>query len=299
MFKTPLTACLILGLAGACGSDGGGGGDGDGDGDAPTRTTFGGDRPTEIRVSDLYDHSQPTPLLLVLHGRSALGSLQLAYTGFADLLVDTPLIIAAPDGTTQPSDGTTFWNATDACCDFENTGVDDSGYLSGLVDEIAGVYNIDPDRIYLFGHSNGGYMSYRLACDHADMFAGLASLAGATFENVAACDPSELVNVLQIHGDADGTVLYEGIDNVYPGAVETASIWAGYNGCAELSDPGERLDLERSIAGEETKIERHDCGGGVGVELWTLEAGGHIPSLQPTFHEDVWAWFEDHPKPAN
>ena len=283
---------VILTLVAACGGDDGGDGDGDGDGDGtPDQTFFGGDRLTEIRVSDLYDHAQPTPLLLVLHGRGANGNLQLAYTGFADLLDDEALIIAAPDGTAQPSDGTSFWNATDACCDFEGTGVDDSGYLSGLVDEISGVYNVDPDRIYLFGHSNGGYMSYRLACDHGDKFTALASLAGATFVDPTDCDPSGEVAVLQIHGELDDTVTYAGIANIYPGAVETASIWAGYNGCGALVDSGERLDVERQIDGDETRVERHaDCPAGGEVELWSLEGGGHIPSLSPNFHAEVWAW---------
>jgi polyhydroxybutyrate depolymerase len=277
-------------LVAACGGDGGGDGDGDG---TPDQTFFGGDRPTEARVSDLYDHSQPTPLLVVLHGRGATGNVQLAYTGFGDLLDEMPLIIAAPDGTAQPSDGTSFWNATDACCDFEGTGVDDSGYLSDLVAEISGVYNIDPDRVYLFGHSNGGYMSYRLACDHADQFAALASLAGATFVAPGDCDPSEAVSVLQIHGDDDDTVLYPGVASIYPGAVETASIWAGYDGCGALADTGERLDIERAIDGDETRVERHDgCPAGTAVELWTIETGGHIPALNQAFHQQVWAWLE-------
>jgi polyhydroxybutyrate depolymerase len=281
-FIAPVLAALV-----ACG-----GGDGDGDG-TPDQTFFGGDRLTEIRVSPLYDHAVPTPLLVVLHGRGANGTLQLAYTGFADLLEQQALLIAAPDGTGQPSDGTSFWNATDACCDFEGTGVDDSGYLSGLVAEIAGVYNVDPDRVFLFGHSNGGYMSFRLACDHADQFAALASLAGATFVDPADCAPSEPVSVLQIHGDGDDTVLYDGVASIYPGAVETASIWAGYNGCGALGDGGERIDIERSIDGDETRIERHDCPAGLSVELWTLEGGGHIPALSPAFHQQVWAWMAD------
>lgn len=270
-----------------------GGGD-DGGGETPDQLIFGGDRPTEIHVSDLYDHAEPTPLLVVLHGLGANGFVQLAYTGFGDLLDATPLIIAAPDGTTQ-SDGTAFWNATDACCDFEGSGVDDSGYISGLVDEIASVYNVDPDRVYLFGHSNGGYMSYRVACDHAGQFAALASLAGATFVDPADCDPGEAVSVLQIHGDDDDTVLYAGAPSIYPGAVESASIWAGYDGCGALADTGERLDLDRGLAGDETRVARHDgCPTGTDVELWTLEGGGHIPMLSPAFHQVVWDWLERH-----
>ena len=65
--------------------------------------------------------------------------------------------------------------------------------------------NVDPYRIYVAGHSNGGFMSYRLACTHADRIAAIVSLAGATFDTPADCSPTEPVAVLQIHGTADDT----------------------------------------------------------------------------------------------
>ena len=73
-------------------------------------------------------------------------------------------------------------------------------------------------RIIIAGHSNGGYMSHRMACDHADLLAGVASLAGSTFEGTItgsydvfgqpdyACEPTEPIHVLEIHGTADRVV---------------------------------------------------------------------------------------------
>ena len=71
-------------------------------------------------------------------------------------------------------------------------------------------YNVHPGRVYLLGHSNGGYMSYRLACDASDRITALASLAGATFKSPSKCNATEPVSVLQVHGTQDDLVPYEG-----------------------------------------------------------------------------------------
>ena len=53
-----------------------------------------------------------------------------------------------------------FWNASDACCNFEDRDVDDSGYIRRVIDQIKASYNVDGSRVYVVGHSNGGFMSY-------------------------------------------------------------------------------------------------------------------------------------------
>ena len=127
-----------------------------------------------------------------------------------------------------------FWNATDACCNFFGSNVDDSGYLRNLIDEIARQLNVNARRIHIMGHSNGGFMAYRMACDHADLLGSIISLAGASFEDPSRCGPSGPVHTLQIHGTADTVVLYNGGDffgQIYPSAVGSAQRWATYDGC--------------------------------------------------------------------
>ncbi len=261
--------------------------------DGTRPTVFGGDRPVEIRVPMDYDHATPTPLLFVLHGFGANGTVQAAYTGFDKLPDERGVIVVAPDGTTG-TDGRNFWNATDACCDFGGTGVDDSGYLKGLVDEISAEWNIDAKRIFSFGHSNGGFMSFRLACDHADTFAALASLAGATYIDTAQCSPSQAVSVLQIHGDADATISYTGTAAA-PGAVATVQTWATYNSCnpGTLEAAASNIDIEAALDGPETRVEiAAGCPQAGASELWTIETGSHVPSLTTDFHLRVYDWLE-------
>jgi polyhydroxybutyrate depolymerase len=267
---------------------------------ATPRTVFGGDRPVTLQVPSTYDPGHAVPLLLILHGYGATGMIQEQYMGLGALVESEGILIAAPDGTVDRV-GRRFWNATPACCDLFHTGVDDVGYLRGLIADIRQDYNVDPKRIFLIGHSNGGFMVHRMACDAADDIAAIASLAGATFENPADCKPATEVSVLEIHGDADSLIFYAGgtITAPYPGAVETVSHWQGYDHCAPgLVSAGMNLDLDGSLPGNETMLQGFaGCARGSDVQLWTIHGGGHVPALTSSFAPTVWQFLSEHPKP--
>jgi polyhydroxybutyrate depolymerase len=124
----------------------------------------GGDRPVTVHVPKAHDAGRPAPLLIVLHGYGSSGREHEAYFHLGDAAGRRGMISAYPDGT-KDSTGSQFWNATDACCDFDQSGVDDSTYLVGVVAAIKAHIALDPKRIFLIGHSNGGFMTYRMACD--------------------------------------------------------------------------------------------------------------------------------------
>lgn len=272
-------------------------------GDSATErpTTFGGDRPVELRVPPDYA-GEDAPLILVLHGYGVNGAVQYAYTRFDNLVQREGVLVLAPDGT-EDATGNLYWNAEHPGCDIGagSARPDDIGYLIGLLDEVAAAYNVDPDRVFVFGHSNGGFMAHRLACEHADRIAAIISMAGAPAIEPADCAPAQPVSVLQIHGDADTTVLYGGGDQIigaacaYPGAVETVSRWAGHNGCTgALTDSGERLDLELSLTGDETIVERFDGCAPAAAELWTIPGGGHIPTFPNDVYQPMWEFLLAH-----
>lgn len=269
---------------------------------APITTDFvaGGDRPVTVEVPGAYDPATPTPLLLLLHGYTATGTLQNAYFQMSAVADARGLIYAHPDGTTDPQ-GDQFWNATDACCDFFSSDVDDVGYLMGLVDEISSKVNVDPKRIYFVGHSNGGFMSYRLACEASDRIAAIVSLAGATFADPADCGATAPLSVLQIHGTMDEVVAYGGgsFVNAYPSAAETTAYFAALDGCSQPPvSSGGPLDIDSMLAGAETTVDAYpDCDAGYGVELWTIVGGSHVPTLAPGFSEKIVDFLLAHPKP--
>ena len=254
-------------------------------------------RSSNLVVPSSYDSASPAPLVLLLHGYGASGAIQDAYMGFSAIADEFGFLMLNPDGLVDPT-GERFWNATDVCCNFFGSTVNDSDYLRGLIAETQEIYNINPDRIYITGHSNGGFMSYRMACDHADVVAAIASLAGATYNNLLACDPSEPVHVLQIHGTADDTILYDGTI-VYPSAVGSVERWNAYNGCSGISDASAPpLDLDFSLVGSETSVVKYvdGCEANGSGELWTLQDGDHVPSLSAQYARSVIEYLLAHPK---
>ena len=247
----------------------------------------------------------------MLHGFGSTGAYDDTYFHLGEEAMQRGFVYAYPDGT-KDGTGSRFWNATDACCDLDGSGVADVEYLDALITEIESSTAIDPKRIDVIGHSNGGFMSYRLACDHADRIAALISLAGATFSDPADCDPIAPVSVVQVHGTADDTILFEGgklsgarhlADASYPGALQTATTWATYDGCrpkAVATD--ERVDVDTDLSADglpaEASVSRWaGCQGNAVVELWTIPGGSHSPTISDAFADAALDFFEAHPKP--
>lgn len=257
-------------------------------------------RPYDVTVPSAYDPARPTPLVVVLHGYMTTAEVQDRYFKASVLAQTKNFLVALPNGVKDQL-GNQMWHATDACCNFGGVEVDDVAYLRGVIADMKSHYNVDPKRVFLIGHSNGGFMAHRLACELSAEIAAIVSLAGMGWQDPSKCHPTDPVSVLQIHGDADETISYGGgtvfgSGPTFPGAVATVASWAAKNGCAEtLTDDG-HLDLVTDLDGEETRMARHACTSGA-VELWTIEGGRHVPRLQPTSAERIYAFLEAHPKP--
>ena len=262
-------------------------------------------RPYNFKAPSHIDPSTPLPLLIMLHGYSVDGAIEEAYFQLGTLVDTKNILYAYPDGTKDPS-GNRFWNADDACCDVYGIAVDDVAYVGAIIDDVESKYNVDKKRVWIVGHSNGAFMAHRLACDISPRVAAIVSLAGAVWNDATKCKPTEHVAVLDVHGDADKTVSYTGGASLYPGGAAypseqtTMATWASKDGCSGmLAATGQTLDLDSSLAGAETKVETYGgCPTGFDVQLWTIQGGGHIPSLvQPTWPEQVYAFLSAHPKP--
>ncbi len=268
----------------------------------------GGDRPVTVHVPASYDASRPAPLLILLHGYSASGEEIDAYFDLAAAAEQAGFVYATPDGT-KDSNGNRFWNATDACCNFDRRSVDDVAYLSGVIADIQGELAIDPKRIAIVGHSNGGFMSYRMACERSNLVAAIVSLAGETFADPADCTPSEPVSVAQVQGTADEVINFKGggpltdVSGPYPGAEATATAWAKNDGCgAEASALGAKIDVDADLADgadpAETSVQEWPaCEAGATVQLWTIPNASHAPALTPAFADAVIRFLVEHPKP--
>jgi polyhydroxybutyrate depolymerase len=247
-------------------------------------------RPYLVDVPDGWYNDRPLPLIVLLHGYGAGGFVQMAYFGFNHLVDDRQVIIAYPDGTLDAS-GARFWNATDVCCNQADPPIDDVAYLNAVLDDLEAHWKIDPKRVYFVGHSNGGFMSHRMACDAAERIAGIATLAGDNWKDTSKCNPSRPVPVLQIQGDADETVPYLG-GGLYPSAAESVAGWAAKDGCTGgLAATGRTIDLEKTLPGAETEVAAWTCPAGSAAELWTIHGGHHMPDFnEPDWGNDLFDW---------
>ncbi len=264
--------------------------------------TVGGDRPAQVLRPSDYDPDRAWPLVVLLHGFGASGLLQDAYVGVSTHLDELGFVLLRPDGTLPPG-GSRYWNATEACCAFGDSDVDDVAYLNALVAEVSETHHIDAGRVYVFGHSNGGFMALRLACETPGTFAAVASLAGATVIDPDDC-PADgpPVSVLQIHGTADDTIFYDGgtisvARAEYPSALETVRTHAAKAGCdADGYVEGERLDLDAGIEGidTDTLVWTAGCPDDVDMALWTIDGGDHIPPLSGQGTPQLLAWLLAH-----
>lgn len=269
----------------------------------PTDLAIGStERPARVVFPTAHDGTTELPLVVLLHGYGANSSVQNLYFQLTNRARTRGFYVLLADGT-EDAGGSQFWNATDACCDLGGAGVDDVGYLTGLLDEAEAALPIDADRIYFLGHSNGGFMSYRMACEIGERIAAIASLAGSDFEADDTCVPTRAPSVLQIHGTADDTIAFTGgtiVSASYPGAVAVVERWAARAGCdVTMPSTGTPFDFVGTLAGDETTVTDYatGCTEGRGASLWAIEGGVHIPGvIQPDFTNAIIDWLYAHPR---
>lgn len=264
--------------------------------DAGTGTTTIGqtDRPARLVAPTVV--TAPAPLLVLLHGYGATAAIEDAYLGVTRAASSRGVYLLLPDGTLDSS-GKRYWNAP-GCCDFARSGVDDVAYITDLVHEAIATRPIDPSRVYFFGHSNGGFMSYQLACRFADETAAIAVLAGSDVPGDTDCVPSRPLSVLHLHGTADTVIPYGGGNvglGAFPGAVALSARWAARAGCDPTSTD-DTIDVEATIAGAETTRSRFGgCAAGLDVERLSIAGASHVPSFgSGVIGTDVLDWLLAH-----
>ena len=257
----------------------------------PPPAFLGDQRRVPVLLPDAWNRNQRWPLVILLHGYSASGGGQDTYFGVSARRNDLGFIALAPDGN-RDRRGNRFWNATSACCDFWRTRVDDLGYIRGLIAEAIERLSVDPDRVYLIGHSNGGFMSNRIACDAAEDITAIVNVAGSGFNDATRCEPSRAVGYIQVHGTQDSVILYPGgrlqSGGAYPGAETLVERWRAHNGCMTTSSRTEGKDFDRAVPGAETTATVwSECAGRKPVQLWTMEGTRHVPRFNNAFKDAV------------
>ncbi|MCH2161273.1 MAG: hypothetical protein MK085_05300 [Phycisphaerales bacterium] len=236
-----------------------------------------------------------------------------------------------------------YWNATPNCCAYNwytpgtYDGVrydapDHATYINNLIAWVKRNYNVDEDRVYIYGYSNGGYMCHRLACENGNLgyygycdtnvdpdgaiippqaIAAVGVYAGVTFMNPQNCNGTWPTNVLQTHDIGDQACLYDGgldmafpvecygIPRPYPGALATVSSWIFLNqtnGEGEILEPIVPFDL--AVPYSTAQVINWDGGrDGSTVQHWRGIFGSHGATLSNDYRNRLIEWFLENPRP--
>lgn len=180
-------------------------------------------RDYRIYVPAIYNAATPVPLVFNLHGYTSDNIAQEFYGDFRRIADTANFIIVHPNGTVDQN-GNRWWNA------FNIPGVDDVGFISAIINEVSDNFSIDQNCIYSTGMSNGGFMSYELACALGSRIAAVASVTGTmTNSKLNSCNPIKPTPAMQIHGTLDPTVPYAG--SAQYGAIEdVVNFWVNQTG---------------------------------------------------------------------
>jgi polyhydroxybutyrate depolymerase len=305
-FRAGLIICLIVPLLAACGSTGGA------SNAAPTTTLVptsvpsatispdcalgshsyelsvaGESRSYILHVPPVHMRQEPTALVLGFHGNNGYANHFEEYSGFSSLADRAGFIVAYPQGAGEhPS-----WEAWH--------GGKDVQFVNDLIDKLIMACKIDPTQVYATGHSLGGGMANRLACDLAERIAAIGPVSGA-YQDIMHCSPSQPVAVVSMHGTGDAVIFYNGFGvngsspQVYF-AVGTpipqwASAWAERNGCGLKAST---FFQEDPVSGQRW----NGCRAGADVILYTIRDGDHgWPSPDAGFDvaQTIWDFFRQH-----
>jgi polyhydroxybutyrate depolymerase len=180
-----------------------------------------------LYVPSIYTGATARPLILNLHGYTSNANQQQLYSNFMPIADTANFLMVYPNGTLLS--GQPFWNAG-----MSSSLVNDIAFLNALIDSLDLTYNINLNRIYSTGMSNGGFMSHTLACELSNRITAIASVTGSIFTTQYGtnCHPTRPVPVMQVHGTSDPTVPYAG--NVSQNMMPVDSVvkyWVTKNGC--------------------------------------------------------------------
>ncbi len=211
---------------------------------------------------------EPAPLVLNLHGYTSSAFEQMFYGNFRPVADTAGFILVHPNGTNDPN-GNAYWNA-----EFGGD-VDDIGFLESLIDSLALDYNIDMERVYSTGMSNGGFMSYTLACNINNRIAAVASVTGTMLDiQLTTCSPEHPTPVMEIHGTSDFVVPYNG-NAFWASTPQVIDYWVNYNQCNVTPLLTDIPDLDPD---DGCTAHRYDYVNGVSgssVVHYKIDGGGH------------------------
>ncbi len=264
----------------------------------PTDATWMVDgRRVGVHVPASYDPTLAVAVVIDLHGLASTGADQARVAHMIEASDAHGFVAVHPNGTGLPRG----WNGGDCCNPASASGVDDTAFISSVIDELDTELCLDPDRVFAIGLSNGGFLAHRLGCELADRIAAIGAVAGVL--GIDSCNPVRPMPVFHVHGTSDPIIPYGGGGaNNNISVDDTIAGWVARDHCT--GEPETTYDN-----GDATCVTHGGCDGGADVVLCTIAHGGHqwpggenIGPLAGTLSNDLdateaaWAFFAAHPR---
>jgi polyhydroxybutyrate depolymerase len=220
-----------------------------------------------LYVPRSYDSSKSTPLVISIHPAATWPAVEMAISRWNDVAERYGFIVVYPAGSGVLfggfGPGPDVWPGNS----------EDVKFVSDLIDKLQREYNVDQNRIYANGMSNGGDMAIVLSCQLPDRIAGVGSVAGAYPQSEEFCPNSKPVPVVMFHGTADKLAPYQGGKSPiapfpFANVQERAARLAQRNKC--MGGP-----VASRIAPSVHRLAYPNCAANADVVLYTIEGGGH------------------------
>ncbi|HEY9712406.1 MAG TPA: PHB depolymerase family esterase [Chroococcales cyanobacterium] len=255
----------------------------------------GEDRHYRLFVPSNYDPSRPMPLVLAIHGLGGNSAQFEKATGLDQLAEKEGFIVAYPDATKWLGTWTS-WDTNNGIIP-PGKSVDDTKFLRTIIDNTQKQGNVDADRIYLTGLSNGGMLTYDAVSALSDKIAAVAVISGAMSGRETS--PKEPISVLNMHGTADTTIPYNGITDV-PNVLSAIGIPTfqpfNYVGQYWTKEDGITGAPTTTTSGSQIFQDWVNPTDGAEVEQITNIGGPHVPKDTGTVMQEAWDFLDRHTK---
>ena len=241
-----------------------------------TISVDGVDREFILYIPSTYDSTDAVPLMLNFHGWTMSASDQMNLSDMRTLSDSENFILVYPQGVkfrNRPF-GSTHWNVGSWTTGSTS---DDIGFVDKLIDHISVNYNIDLERIYACGYSNGGFFSHELACNLSNKIAAIgtvsANMSTRTRDN---CNPSHPTPVVTVSGTNDNEVSYDGTN--FEGQIshnEVLNYWINYNQTDETPIISNLPNIDTNDGSTVELYQYKNGNNDVEIEHFKVVDGGH------------------------
>ena len=201
-------------------------------GETQVKTLVHGGRTRSYRVHlpSSYREGSPMALVFALHRYGGTAARFEKKTGFSRIADREGFMVVYPNAVAHGPNQKQMWNSAGIFGKWWAGQVDDVRFFANLIDTVSANYTTDPNRIFVFGESSGGFMAFHLAARLPGRFAAIAPWAGLlAYDDLK---PGLPVSVIHFHGARDKNVLYTGMPTWgFFGVERGLRLWAKHNGC--------------------------------------------------------------------